>query len=329
MAASRCADSIGTLKIATHKSIQGIKRWVVLIAALLSITSCMTTTDLSSEAADAQFDLANSLYRDGAFSAAAAAYLRAEELKPGDFSQGCNLTIALSRVGDHLAASRQIATMKERFPDQRNLLEHLHGWIQWNAGDLIGAYDRYLDLLEESPLDPGLVYQVSRIAIDLERYDEALSLLGAALQRIGPDEKITLLLAEAHEASGDPAGAFQWYMATLMEDSGLQLAYDGLRSLLIGYDPNEMLEAIRRLIAGFPQDPKVLAFAAEVSLSRDLDEGLDILETALRAGYRDREVLLSILRSLKEDSSNAERVARLYQDAGITETIQGIVLLIP
>lgn len=329
MAVPRCVDSIGTFKIVAHRPIRGIIRLVVLIAALLSFSSCMTSKELASEAADAQFNLANSLYRDGSFSAAAAAYLRAEELRPGDFSQGYNLIIALSRVGDHIAASKQILTMKERFPDQRDALERLHGWIQWNAGDLNGAYDRYLDLLKEAPLDLGLVYQVSRIAIDLELYNEVLSLLGVTLEQVAPDEKITLLLAEAHEGSGDPEGAFQWYMATLMEDSGLQQAYDRLRSLLMGYDRNEMLEAIRRLIAGFPRDPKVLAFAAEVSLVREMDEGLDILELALRAGYRDREVLVRILRSLKQDPLRAERVARLYQDAGITETIQGIVLLIP
>ena len=315
------------------------RRWLIglphvrcILLAILFLgllVSCSTTKELSSEAADAQFNLANRLYRDGEYHLAVSAYLRAEELLPGDFSQGYNLAIALSRIGDHVGSESQISALAKRFPDRASDLERLRGWIRWYAGDLNGASDIYMTLVTQAPFDRDLVYASSRIAIDLERYDDAIATLTDALDRLSLDSTMTLLLAEASEGAGKVQEAFQWYLASLLEDSASQQAFEGLHTLLNTFDDDEMVTAGRRLFDIFPHEPRVLAFLAKELLARDLDDGVVILEQALKSGYKDKVDLIQILRNLQAAPSRVERVAALYRDYGVTESIQGIMILAP
>ncbi|MBT6119254.1 MAG: tetratricopeptide repeat protein, partial [Rhodospirillaceae bacterium] len=142
------------------------------------------------------------------------------------------------------------------------------------AGRLADAAAAYRGVLAASPDHGDALHYLGLLAHQSDDDEEAIRLIGRAIEVAGPDPLRHYNLGEAYRAHGQPVEAARCYRATLAadpDDGGAEL---GLADSL--YDMGELKAALdhyRRARALLPEDPEVHNNLANALLDRGDTEG--------------------------------------------------------
>lgn len=284
-----------------------LRRIAVVVSALAAIIGCGTTVTYR-ELAEEYFNLGNAFYELGDLDQSFVYYTRALELDPGLTGAGYNLARVHIDRGNYERAAAVVDRLLEQDP-ANSLYRETRAYLEYESNDLDAARATYRALIDEFPGRARLSYNLALIEMEEERYREAATVLEAGRDMAEDDPEYLWLLAEAYHSADMPGQA-----STVLES--FRVAVDGERDQLSRLaeryaDWGFQLPALDVLesIGDTRGEPDLQFLQARLTFSQPgrFQDALDLLRSALEAGYSDTRALTALLDELSADDRGVVR----------------------
>jgi len=271
---------------------------LLLVFCALTLGGCVTARrdrDVASE----YYDLGNAYVELGKYDKAITEFQAALKIDPGFVKADYNLALAYAhakRTNDAIAALKRLLAADHQ---NTQLLSAL-GWAYHLAGLEENALSQYSTVISLSPADLNALYNTGIILWKLKRPHEAMDKLNALLAR-APDDTDALYAAGSLLLSLDDAAASGDMMSRYLEKKPGDT--QGWYLLAAGAERQKKyaraLEAYDKIIAIDPAQGDAWFGETRLLLTvvEDPQKGLDALEKALGAGFKDTKAVKALLDS--------------------------------
>jgi tetratricopeptide (TPR) repeat protein len=282
---------------------------VVLVTVILVLAGCAGTPGGAAAASD-YFNVGNAWYELGKYDKAIAAYERALKLDPGLAKGNLNLALAyvhLKRVDEAVAVLQRLLAVD---PQNTQVLSTL-AWAYHAGGRDQDALAQYEAVIALSPGDADALYNSAIILWKMDKKQEALARLRTVLERTPDDTDAMFAAAQVLLALDDAAGSSAMISRYLeKKPADVDALYTAAAAAERQQKYARALDAYDALIAADPTQATALFAEARLLLTvvQDPQRGLDTLDKALAAGFKDKDAagaLLDAANLLEQDKVRA------------------------
>jgi tetratricopeptide (TPR) repeat protein len=209
------------------------------MTAMLGITACLRSNapaeavrliDLVEQGAgfsgEQEFKLAELLNAQQMYAASAARFRRIVEMQPSWQNQ-YNLAIALVRAKENAQALPLLTSISSEHATDAKLQSSLASTYEI-AGETSLALEAYHKAIAADPANPDRYLDCTRLMMDLDRYDEAITLVEQGITMVPDDYPLTIRLGAIEMMRGNRDAAREHYRKAITEHPAVALGYVAL-----------------------------------------------------------------------------------------------------
>jgi tetratricopeptide (TPR) repeat protein len=234
LATSRDQEAIAHLKPAEDLLKNDSATAVLAITACLKLKASAEAVHLielveqgAGFSGEQEFKLAELLNAQQMYSASAARFRRIAEMQPGSWQNQYNLAIALVRAKENAQALPLLASISAEHATDANLQSSL-GSTYETAGETALALEAYHKAIAADPVNPDRYLDCTRLMMDLDRYNEAITLVEHGITLVPDDYPLTIRLGAIEMMRGNRDAAREHYRKAIAEHPGVALGYVAL-----------------------------------------------------------------------------------------------------
>jgi tetratricopeptide (TPR) repeat protein len=208
--------------------------------AMMAITACLRSNapaealhliDLveqgSGFSGEQDFKLAELLNAQQMYAASAARLRRVVEMQPSSWQNQYNLAIALVRAKENAQALPLLASISAEHATDAKLQSSLASTYE-TAGETSLALEAYQKAIAADPANPDRYLDCTRLMMDLDRYDEAITLVEHGITMVSDDYPLTIRLGAIEMMRGNRDAAREHYRKAIAEHPAVALGYVAL-----------------------------------------------------------------------------------------------------
>lgn len=292
------------------------RKTVILPLLIIFFTGCVTGVQ-KEEAARAYYNLGNAYFELENMERAAEAYLRALSLDDSLESASYNLARAYVESGYVDKGIEILEQLLAGDPENLYMLNTL-AYAYSLKSEYEKALELYEDVLLKNNLNENALYNSGIIYWREEQYQKAKDRFNSLYSIKPEDNNLILILGRLELDMDNPEKGIRYlesYKEQNSEDTNV------LRELGNAYRLEEYygkaLEVYNELLDISREEPQILFYKAWILLVAigDTQNGLDALEDAIVAGFRNKEQYIELLQH--PDIINQERVKELLMEKEI------------
>jgi tetratricopeptide (TPR) repeat protein len=265
------------------------------------------------------YELGNSWLDKKEWKKAGEAYSRALALDPSLVGASFNLARALAEAGDYEGSLRALDGLAKRDPKNVRVVA-ARAYALYKKGDAPAALAAYRAVLALDPYAPDAVYNVALLELATGDAVSAAADLDALSVAAPDDGQVFLSLGRARDKNGDSEAALAAYERAKELGKADSAALERMGEL---YSADaRFTDAMDAFDAAVKADPK--RSGAWFSLARlrlvvasDAEQGLAALQSALDAGFSDKEKATALLD--EPDLPDRDKVQELLKAKGLSE----------
>jgi tetratricopeptide (TPR) repeat protein len=177
--------------------------------------------------AEQEFKLAELLNAQQMYMASAARFRRIVEMQPSSWQNQYNLAIALVRAKETKQALPLLAAIAAEHGSDANLQSSLASTYE-SAGETSLALEAYRKAIAADPANPDRYLDCTRLMMDLDRYDDAITLVERGITMVPDDYPLTIRLGAIEMMRGNREAAREHYRKAIAEHPTVALGYVAL-----------------------------------------------------------------------------------------------------
>jgi tetratricopeptide (TPR) repeat protein len=203
---------------------------------------------------DQEYEIARMFNGRQMFVESAARFRHIAEMQPTSWQNQYNLALALVRAKQQREALPILATLTAEHASDANLLASIASTYE-TAGATLLALDAYQKAITADPTNPDRYLDCTRLMIDLDRYDEAITLTQQGIPLVPDDYPLTIRMGAIEMMRGNREKARDWYRKATAKHPALALGYVALAQTYMkeGKDA-EALQILTEGRVAVPQD---------------------------------------------------------------------------
>lgn len=270
---------------------------LVLLGLLMMLAGGCASTDSRDELGAVYFELGNAYAELKEWQEARSAYEQALAADPLLRKAAYNLSRVLVRLGEYSAAEQRLKALLEEDPGNAILLETL-AWVYVQRDEIVRAVETYRAVLERQPHAEHALYNLARLEEQLGNLKRARDYLLVLVENGTADGEIYFRLGRVSAAleNGEAPG----WLARAVEERPESERYRN--ALAVAYARNGEFVRAAELYAELAEEVQERRgryhYRRAYLLITGVDDytrGIEALEQALQAGYRDSAGLAELL----------------------------------
>ena len=191
-----------------------------------------------------EFHIAELLNGRQMYAASADRFRRISELQPGSWQSQYNLAVALIRAKKIKDALPLLAGITAEQAKNATLMSSVASTYE-AAGETALALDTYDKAIAADPRNPDYYLDATRLLMDLDRYEEAITTLERGIAAVPDDYPLTIRLGAIEAMRGNREAAREHYRKAIAKHPALALGYVALaQSYMKAGDDQQALQVL-------------------------------------------------------------------------------------